>query len=221
MKYIKLYESSNTVIVCKVTFDNGGDTVSGLYIDNLLETHGDWYHHKIDDYIDGFISGLRWIKKGYVYPLNVVVNEMDCEDDDLNEKICDYAAEPPRNLSDIRGKYTKLDIYKDVVNEELLGIGTTIRRSGHKDELEGEEIKYTIKAGLVKNIIKKVKKKKDKHITSFTFEMKRHKIRCEFINWIHPIKTPGFSEYEVYMDDKNLDISRKISKEIFKMISSI
>lgn len=42
-----------------VDFSGGGDGITALYIGNELETYGDYYHNKIDEWIDGFISGLQ------------------------------------------------------------------------------------------------------------------------------------------------------------------
>ena len=41
-----------------VYFGDEGE-VMGLYLDGVLEASGDQYHNKIDEYIDGYIDGMK------------------------------------------------------------------------------------------------------------------------------------------------------------------
>lgn len=42
-----------------VRFNPEGDGVTALYMNDKLYTHGDYYHNKIDTWIDGFIDGIK------------------------------------------------------------------------------------------------------------------------------------------------------------------
>jgi hypothetical protein len=42
-----------------VHFDPFGDGITALYKEGKLETWGDFYHDKIDDYIRGYIEGVK------------------------------------------------------------------------------------------------------------------------------------------------------------------
>ena len=44
------------VVVCSY---GDGDGVTGMYFDGKLITYGDYYHNKIDDYISGFLDGMK------------------------------------------------------------------------------------------------------------------------------------------------------------------
>ena len=42
-----------------VSFCDGGEEVTALYVDGNLYVYGDYYHDKIDSWIEGFLGGLR------------------------------------------------------------------------------------------------------------------------------------------------------------------
>lgn len=42
-----------------------GDGVTALYINDALWTYGDYYHDKIDDWIQGFLEGLDYATAEY------------------------------------------------------------------------------------------------------------------------------------------------------------
>ena len=103
MKYLKLFESQNNkVIVTVVDFTGGGDGVTAVYIDGYLEFYGDEYHDDISSKVDGFILGLEWIKKNYIYPLVVEREEYTVTDENLIEDVSANADYPPKNLSEFR-----------------------------------------------------------------------------------------------------------------------
>lgn len=55
-----------------VVFCPGGDGNTAFYINDELVMEGDHYHDKIDDKIEGFLKGLKFVKQGFkhknIYP---------------------------------------------------------------------------------------------------------------------------------------------------------
>mgnify|MGYP001495165416 CR=1 FL=1 len=225
MKHLKLFESNtNTIKISVVTFPAPGlGEVVACYPDEILEFYGDYYHNKIDDRIEGFIIGLAYVKKSYIMNLKVEVEYLECIDDNLNERVSELADSPPKSLKEIRYKVTK--VHK--INE-LLGIGNTLRRMKFEDEIEAEEIEHLINKSKISDLEYSEKKVKEEFIKIFSFNIESHrsqvdheKIRVEFSNWLHPIKTPGLTDYNVFYNNKMLSVSRKKAKEIYKKLEKI
>ena len=42
-----------------IKINTDGDGMTGLYKNGILVTYGDYYHNKIDDWIEGYFSALR------------------------------------------------------------------------------------------------------------------------------------------------------------------
>jgi len=102
MKHLKLFENSSDVVkVVIVDFTGGGDGVHACYVDGILELYGDYYHDKIQDTINGFVIGLKWFKKNYVYPINIEVERFTCNNEQMIEDISEYGNTPPKNLKDV------------------------------------------------------------------------------------------------------------------------
>ena len=92
MKHLKTFEAKGTHIFTVVKFESG-ESVTALYIDDNLFKYGDYYHNKIDNWINGFIDGVRWSG------VNIEEREYYCDDPELNETICEYGGSPPKILS--------------------------------------------------------------------------------------------------------------------------
>jgi len=102
MNHIKLFENRSDVVkITKVDFTGGDDGVYACYIDGVLEFYGDYYHDKIEDIIKGFISGLKWFKKNYVYPLTIEVEFFQCQNRQMISDISVMGGDPPKNLKDV------------------------------------------------------------------------------------------------------------------------
>lgn len=102
MKHLKLFENKSDVVkITVVDFTGGGDGSHACYVDGLLEFYGDYYHNKIEDTINGFIRGLKWFKKNYVYPLTIEVEKITCENSDMIEDISVMGGVPPKDLKDV------------------------------------------------------------------------------------------------------------------------
>ncbi len=98
MKYLKLFETNNNSV--KVTIvDFGG--VDACYVDGTLEFYGDYYHDKIADKIKGFILGLEYIKKSYIYNLFVEVEKLRASED-MYFHVSEMGNVPPKNLKDVQ-----------------------------------------------------------------------------------------------------------------------
>lgn len=102
MRHLKLFENTSDVVkVTIVDFTGGGDGVHACYVDGILELYGDYYHDKIEDTIKGFVLGLKWIKKNYVYPLTTEVERFTCGNEQMIEDISEMGNTPPKNLKDV------------------------------------------------------------------------------------------------------------------------
>jgi len=96
MKHIKTFENTSTPIITKVDFTGGGDGVYAIYIDGSLHKYGDYYHDKIEDWIQGFIDGVKWSG------VNIVFNSVKCSDSEMISDISEMANVPPKYLSDVK-----------------------------------------------------------------------------------------------------------------------
>lgn len=52
MKYLKTFEAKGTHIITEVDFTGGGDGVHAIYIDGNLHKYGDYYHDKIEEWVE-------------------------------------------------------------------------------------------------------------------------------------------------------------------------
>lgn len=76
-----------------VTFDPLGDAIpKALYIDGELYKYGDYYHDKIDEWIDGFIEGVKYTKA------EIDIEEVECNNDSYNEEIAEMGDSPDEVL---------------------------------------------------------------------------------------------------------------------------
>lgn len=96
MKHLKTYESIGKHTFTIVHFPDG-EGAHAIYVDDVLEKYGDYYHNKIEEYIEGFLDGAKW--SGIIFERT----EITCNDSELNYKICDLAESPPKYLSQING----------------------------------------------------------------------------------------------------------------------
>jgi hypothetical protein len=93
MKYLKLFEAKGEHTFTVVTFESG-ESVSAIYVDDVLLKYGDYYHDKINDWIKGFLEGVRWSG------INLEESKFTCGDDKISEDVCDGGI-PPQSLSDV------------------------------------------------------------------------------------------------------------------------
>ena len=111
---------------------------------------------------------------------------------------------------------------------ELFGINNTIRLFRNEDEIEAREIQKLLSIKKYKDLTYKEKKNKEKFIKSYSFKIDSHrsfvdyeKIRVEFLNWLHPIYTPGMTDFNVYYNDVRLKCSRKIAQSIYNLAKKL
>lgn len=79
--------------LCRVSFAYESDGVTALYIDGKLHTHGDYYHDKIDDWINGFIEGLKYAGQQVTVASDQIPEEKCIP-------ICQEGREPPAKWPD-------------------------------------------------------------------------------------------------------------------------
>lgn len=92
---IRKFENFSNTKFAVVDFTGGGDGVHALYINGKLHKYGDYYHDKIEVWIESFIEGVEWT--GFV----IDVDRIECTNEDLIEKIKHLGDSPPENLEDI------------------------------------------------------------------------------------------------------------------------
>jgi len=80
-----------------VKFNPEGDGVTAIYIYGVLFTYGDYYHDKIDDWVQGFIDGLEYAMASFN-----VVNWALPGDTKMSRDICELGATPPERFRQIR-----------------------------------------------------------------------------------------------------------------------
>jgi hypothetical protein len=93
MKHLKTFEAKGSHIFTVVRFPEG-EGVTAIYIDDVLLKYGDYYHDKIDDWIKGFLEGVRWSG------INLEERKYTCKDPELNDDVCDGGI-PPNSLFDV------------------------------------------------------------------------------------------------------------------------
>jgi hypothetical protein len=81
-----------------VVFNWEGDGVTALYVNGKYHIHGDYYHNKIGDWIDGFLAGLKFAKQEFSQE-TWYVDAGDCK------PIWELGRVPPKKWPN---KYTKV-----------------------------------------------------------------------------------------------------------------
>ncbi len=211
MKHLKLFEDNSLPVkMTKVDFTGGDDGGIALYINDILVKDGDYYHDKIDTYIKGFVDGARWCG------LNVIFETVYCTNEEWIEEVSQLGNPAPKNLS---------DIYKSPKAQqtnELFGINGVLRSIKYEDELEGKEIKILLTTNQISDLQYSDRKEGKKFIKSYTFKIDSHKsgieydtIKIEMLNWLHPVVTPGGTDYLLYHNDKLLKCSLPLCKHIW------
>lgn len=94
MKHLKTFEAKGAHIFTVVSFPEG-EGVTAIYIDDVLFKYGDYYHDKTDEWILGFIEGVKWAG------ISLEERKYTCKDTELNDKICDLGGSPPNHLSEV------------------------------------------------------------------------------------------------------------------------
>jgi len=94
MKHILEYNQLS--IFTTVDFTEGGDGVYALYIDGVLFKYGDYYHDKIETWIESFIEGVKWA--GH----RIESNKIECKNHDINSDVSEMGGIPPKKLEDIQ-----------------------------------------------------------------------------------------------------------------------
>lgn len=89
-----------------VKFNPEGDGVTALYIDGKLHIHGDYYHNKIDEWIDGFLAGSKHLN----WPMQ---QEAHYVPSDNCKPIYEDGQEPPPKWPDKRKRYYKHKLTAD------------------------------------------------------------------------------------------------------------
>jgi len=80
-----------------VSFCGGGDGIHALYVDGELHKYGDYYHDKIEVWINGFSDGLKYAK------VDCTEKVIDLPDGhELIEDTWEMGNPPPNKLSDIK-----------------------------------------------------------------------------------------------------------------------
>lgn len=83
--------------VVTVDFRGGGDGVLALYVGGNLYKYGDEYHDKIEDYIRGFVDGLKFILGIAMTYEKITLHQYH----PLIDKVCSEGYSPPEKLIDI------------------------------------------------------------------------------------------------------------------------
>lgn len=79
-----------------------GDGVTALYIDGGMHIYGDYYHDKIDNWVEGFLAGLRRADA------DVSVRTWEVSGrTKLSREVCEDAAPPPGLLEEYPKKQLK------------------------------------------------------------------------------------------------------------------
>jgi hypothetical protein len=71
-------------------------SVAGLYINTKLYKYGDYYHNKIDDYIEGFLEGLIYANVNFDFEKITLPNE-----NEWVVKCSELGHGPPENYGDL------------------------------------------------------------------------------------------------------------------------
>lgn len=111
---------------------------------------------------------------------------------------------------------------------ELFGINNAIRLFRNEDEIEAREIQILLSTKKYSDLKYNEKKVKEEFIKSYTFSIESHRsfidhemIRVEFSNWMHPIYTPGMTDFNVYYNDVKLNCSSKIAQDIYRLAKKL
>ena len=105
---------------------------------------------------------------------------------------------------------------------ELFGLGGTIRSIKNRGEVDANEIYFYIKNKKIKNltICDKDGPVKRSKIKYFNFDADRISVRVEKVSYFK-IDSKGTTDYNIYINDKIIECSRKISRIIFKMLVEV
>lgn len=79
-----------------VKFNPEGDDVTAMYINDALWTYGDYYHDKIDNWIQGFLEGLDYATAEYKLERWEIPG-----DTDISRDVCEWGACPPGAFSEL------------------------------------------------------------------------------------------------------------------------
>ena len=79
-----------------VTFDENED-VKALYLDGKLYLSGDYYHDHISDNIDGWLSGIKFIKERLGLSIDIGVHEHFLTEES-QDKFCENGGDCPRKF---------------------------------------------------------------------------------------------------------------------------
>jgi hypothetical protein len=212
MRHLKTFENrqlqGNPVIFTTVRFGDD-EPVYALYADGELIKYGDYYHDKIQDWIKGFIAGVKWGDVPTVCYEEVSTNE------ELIDAVCMMGNPVPEKLSDIYNS-----------TNELFGLGKSMRMLKHLEERDADEIRILCEKDQIFDLEFNVKKLKNKTVSTYTFNISSWEplkefdvVRVELTNLLKVnILTPGLTEYRVYVNNKELNCSNKISKDIFRIL---
>lgn len=216
MNHLKKFENrqlqGNPVVFNRVQFGLDDEEVYALYADGELVKYGDFYHDKIEVWIDAFIQGVKW------GGTNVLVYKDVCNNEELVKNICELGSLPPKNLSDIYSK-----------TNELFGINRSIRMIKHLEERDADEVKILIKQDQIFDLTFDLNKFKNKTVSTYKFNIscweplrEYDNVKVELTNWLKSnILTPGMTDYKIYINNKELSCSNKIVKEIFNILKRI
>jgi hypothetical protein len=83
--------------IVRITFNESGDPLYGLYVDGKYIIGGDYYHDKAEYKIEGFLAGLRYANVQFDY------RECICIDDEINQSCADCADIPETLNFEIHG----------------------------------------------------------------------------------------------------------------------
>lgn len=212
MKYIKQFESvegrpitGSPIEVTYVDFSMGGDGCKALYINGKLHKYGDDYHDKIDNYIGAFVDGLKWAG------VNMVYKKVYSKSNYWYQETTNNGNPPPGYLED-----------SDEEINELLGVGNIVRNLANVDEFDGHDVHQYLLDDFSspKFTYEEKRGKTGELIKSYSFEMEDKLVKAELSTWFK-IRTPGSTEYHLFMDGKKLSCSRRLCKIIFNIIEKL
>lgn len=94
MNHLHKFNESKSINFTIVDFTGGGDGVHALYIDDVLYKYGDYYHDKMEIWIEAFIEGVEWSK------INITVSKVKCKNEEIIEEISSLGGIPPKKLTE-------------------------------------------------------------------------------------------------------------------------
>lgn len=99
MKHLRKYYENKSIDyrLTIVDFTGGGDGVTALYVNGDLQKYGDYYHDKIDNWIEGFEAGIKFTGA------YLEVEKEECKDSEMIESISEMGNIPPQSIHDVKG----------------------------------------------------------------------------------------------------------------------